>query len=325
MPPITRFSMAASAALLLMAVSGPAALAQDAPADAPATAAPAAAAPETPVDPNAVVATVGDAKITEKQLELARESFGSELAQVPEANKRSVLIDALVNMQLLANAAHDEGLDKGPDYDARLAFAELQTARNAYVEHAVVNGLTDEEVQKGYEDLIVKQHKPELEVHAKHILVDTKEKAEEIIKELNNGASFEELAKQSKDPSGQNGGDLGFFSHGQMVPEFEKAAFALKPGEMTQEPVQSKFGWHVIKVEETRMSEPPKLAQVETELRNYLMRQKFQTVLTDLRAKYPVSVEGAPEGAAPDAAPMEADPATPPADGSAGEGTGPKN
>ena len=91
-------------------------------------------------------------------------------------------------------------------------------------------------------------------MHARHILVDTKEEAEKIIDDLKGGASFEELAKQSKDPSGQNGGDLGFFGEGQMVPEFEKAAFALEPGQFTQEPVQTQFGWHVIKVEEKRMS-----------------------------------------------------------------------
>ena len=169
-------------------------------------------------------------------------------------------------------------------------------------------------LQDGYQSLVVKAHKPVPQVRARHILVDTKEEAEKIIEELKGGADFAELAKQSKDPSGQNGGDLGFFGAGQMVPEFEKAAFALEPGQFTQEPVKSQFGWHVIKVEEKRMSEPPSFAEVEAQLRNYLMRQKFETVLAGLRDKYPVEIVDQPAApAAPEAAPAtpEAAPETP--------------
>ncbi len=222
-----------------------------------------------------------------------------------------MLIDAVVNMQLLAQAASDEKLGEGPDFDAQVAFLRLQALRNLYVEHVIMNGLTDEELQEGYQNLVVKSFKPAPQVRARHILVDTKEEAEKIIEELKGGASFEDLAKQSKDPSGQNGGDLGFFGEGQMVPEFEKAAFALEPGQFTQEPVQTQFGWHVIKVEEKRMSQPPAFADVETQLRNYLIRQKFDTVLAGLRDKYPVEiVDQAAAPAAPDA-PADATPAAP--------------
>jgi peptidyl-prolyl cis-trans isomerase C len=275
-----------------------------------------APAAETPAaeparDPDAVVAKVGDATVTERELQIAKDAFTTELAKVPQEQWRSVLIDAVVNMELLAHAASDEKLGEGPDFDAQVAFLRLQALRNLYVEHAIVNGITDAELQDGYQTLVVKSFKPAPQIRARHILVDTKEEAEKIIEQLKAGASFEELAKQSKDPSGQNGGDLGFFGAGQMVPEFEKAAFALEPGQFTQEPVQSQFGWHVIKVEEKRMSEPPAFADVEEQLRNYLVRQKFETVLAGLRDKYPVEIVDQPAApAAPaDAAPADAAPA----------------
>ena len=127
-------------------------------------------------------------------------------------------------------------------------------------------------------------------MHARHILVDTKEAGREDHRGFEGRRQFEDLAKQSKDPSGQNGGDLGFFGPGQMVPPFEKAALALKPGEITQEPVQTEFGWHVIKVEEKRMSAPPTFDEVKEQLRNYVLRQKFEQVTAALRDKYPVEI-----------------------------------
>ncbi len=297
MPPILRIGAAASTILLFLAAGTLAVRAQDA-ATGTGEGQEVTAAP---VDPDAVVARVGDATVTEQDLEYAGQAFESELANVPEAQRRDAVISAFINMQLLAQAAEDAGLDKTEDFDAQLAFMRLQALRNAYVRDAVMNGLTDEELQKGYQDLVVAKHKPEEEVHARHILVDTKEEAEKIIQQLNDGGSFEELAKQSKDPSGQNGGDLGFFSHGQMVKPFEDAAFALEPGQITEEPVQSQFGWHVIKVEEKRMSEPPSFDQVKEQLRNYLLRQKFETIIADLRQKYPVEIVGedAPAADAP--------------------------
>jgi peptidyl-prolyl cis-trans isomerase C len=254
------------------------------------------------------VATVGDQTITEADLAIARQEFANELGGVPENEQRGLLTDALVNMQLFAQAARDAGLEQSPGFEQRLEFLKTQALRNLFVEQSIVGTITPEDLQQGYERLVLAEHKPEEEVHARHILVDTKEAAEKIIADLKGGASFEELAKQSKDPSGQNGGDLGFFGRGQMVPPFEAAAFALEPGKITEEPVQSEFGWHVIRLEEKRMSEPPALADIEDELRNYLLREQFQTTLTELRSKYPVDVIGQPapaDGGAPAEAPAE--------------------
>ena len=254
--------------------------------------------------------------VTEAEVSFAREAFASELANVPEEQQRSVLVDAVVNMKLMALGAQDAGLDKGQEFEDRLAFLKLQTMRNAYVEHAIVKEVTDADMQAAYKTLVVDQHKPEEQIHARHILVDTKEAAEKIIADLKAGKSFEELATQSKDPSGQNGGDLGFFGKGQMVPPFETAAFALQPGQFTQEPVQSEFGWHVIKLEEKRLSEAPPFDQVKDELRNHVMRQKFEQVIGALRDKYPIEILD--PTAMPPPPPTEA-----PAGSAPGEGTAP--
>lgn len=299
MPLTPKNTMVASAAALVIVAGLSTAGAQEA-SEASAAAAP-AAAEETPRDPDAVVARVGNETVTEGELALAEEAFEAELANVPEDERRSALIDAMVNMELLAQGARDAGLDQGPEYADRLEFLRVQALRNAYVEQTIVDGLTDEEIAEGYQTLVVDRHTPEPEVRARHILVDTKEEAEKLIAELKEGADFAELAKQSKDPSGQNGGDLGFFGTGQMVPPFEEAAFALEAGELTEEPVESQFGWHIIQVDETRMSMPPSLAEVEGQLRNYLLRQKFESVLAELRDKYVVEIVAPPatEGETP--------------------------
>ena len=328
----TNATAAVCAAALVLGWSVLDARAQDATSE-PAEAPPAVSQPATPPaqgeparNPNDVVAKVGDTVITEQDVTIARQEFASELGNVPQNEQRGLLIDALVNMEMLAQAARDAGLDKAPAFEERLEFFEAQALRNLYVEQNIVNAITPEDLQGGYERLVRSEHKPQEEVHARHILVDTKEEAEKVIADLKAGASFEELAKQSKDPSGQNGGDLGFFGRGQMVKPFEDAAFALEPGAITEQPVQSQFGWHVIRLEETRMSEPPALADVEDQLRNFLLREKFQATLAELRAKYDVEIVGqaaeappaqpegtAPAGAAPRSSEGEA-PASEPAE-----------
>jgi peptidyl-prolyl cis-trans isomerase C len=153
---------------------------------------------------------------------------------------------------------------------------------------------------------------PQEELRARHILVATKEDADRIVGELDAGGSFEELAgKNSTDGTAQNGGDLGYFSRGQMVDAFEEAAFALEPGTYTKEPVQTQFGFHIIKLEDKRMSAPPPLEEVDEQVRSVLLRQKFETTMAGLREKY--TVEILDPSLAPPPAPAPADGAAPPA------------
>ena len=307
MPVPARIKIAACAAALFTLVGAYPAYAQE---GAPAVTPPENAQASDPAaDPNAVVARVGGETITEGELVIAEEAFANELAQVEPDKKRGILIDAMANMELLAIAATDAGLDQSDEFKRQLEFLTLQALRQAYIKQVIQEGLTDEEMQKGYEEFVVAQHTPEEQVHARHILVETKEEAEKIIADLKAGGSFGELAKQSKDPSGASGGDLGSFGRGQMVPPFEDAVFALEPGKFTETPVQTEFGWHVILLESKGMSEPPPFADVEEQLRNFLQRQKFETILVDLRSKHPIEVVGAPAVPATEATP-EAAPAT---------------
>lgn len=247
----------------------------------------------------AVVARVGDSTITEADLRQAEADFAQELAQVPAERRRSVVIDVLVDMELLAQAAVEKGLDKTEEFARRLEFLRTRALRNTFVEKEIVATLTPEEVKAEY-DAEVAKFAPQEELRARHILVETKEEAEKVIAELEGGADFAAIAKErSKDPgSGANGGDLGFFGRGQMVPAFEEAALKLEPGGITKEPVQSQFGWHVIKLEEKRMSAPPPLAEVEEQVRGALLRQKFEAVMSELRARIPVEIVGAAEAPA---------------------------
>jgi peptidyl-prolyl cis-trans isomerase C len=306
----TRAITAACAVALLLVGGVLAVRAQDAAAPADT-----AAAPAQQRNPDDIVAKVGDQAVTERELGLVAEALESQLKQMAPAQARSILVDTMVSMKLLSLAGRDSGVEETPNYKAQLAFLEMQALRNAYVDKVIVSAITDAEMQEAYKTLVLDKHEAQEEAHARHILVDTKEAAEKVIADLQAGGSFEELAKQSKDPSGQNGGDLGFFAKGQMVPEFETAAFALEPGKYTETPVQSQFGWHVIRLEEKRMSEPPPFESVEAQLRTYLQRQKFDTVLTELRDKYPVEIVGAAEPAAPEATPAPAGEA--PAEGGA--------
>lgn len=263
-----------------------------------------------------VVARVGDATITETEVSLAAADFANELAQVPEAQRRGILVNVLVDMELLAQAGEDAGLDKAPEFEKRVEFLRRRALRNAFVEQELVNSLTDEEVKAAY-DRQIASFKPQEELRARHILVGSREEAEKIIAELDAGGSFEELAAEnSTDGTAQNGGDLGYFSRGQMVDPFEDAVFELEAGSYTKEPVETQFGWHVIKLEDKRMSAPPPLADVEDQVRTILLRQKFEETMAALRAKYKVEIvdPSLAEPGRPDAAP--ADDATP-ADGAA--------
>ncbi len=295
---------AAAVAAVLLAPAG--AFAQD-------------AAPPTAADLAQVVVRVGDTTITEADLKFAAEDFEQELAQVPADQRRRILADVLVDMQLMANAAVADGLDKSPEFDARMAFLKTRALRNAFFLQKVADSVTDADIQARYDAEIAKAEAPE-EVHAFHILVPTRDEAVAIIKDLDKGGDFAKLAKEkSQDPgSAEEGGDLGFFTAGQMVKPFEEAAFALPVGTYTKEPVQSDFGWHVIKVVEKRKQAAPPLAQVAPQIRQMLVREKYDTAMAALRKDSkidyvdttltpPAMPAGAPAGApaldAPAAAP----------------------
>jgi peptidyl-prolyl cis-trans isomerase C len=288
----------ALAVLGLMAMALPAA-AQDA---APKDAAPAAA--PAPVDPKAVVATVNGEPITEADLTLAGEDFAEELAKVAPEQRRKAILDVLVDLRLMAGAAEKDGLDKSEEFERRLALLRARALRNEFFRTKVDLAVTDDAVKQRYEAEVAKIV-PEEEVHAAHILVETEDEAKAIIKQLDDGGDFAKLAEEkSKDPgSGKMGGDLGFFTKGKMIKEFEDAAFALEPGKYTEKPVKSQYGFHVIKSVEKRKQPLPTYDQVKDQVRQLVLRDTFVDTVSKLRADGKVDITDPALKAAPATAP----------------------
>src|SRR5262249_46915737 len=158
------------------------------------------------------------------------------------------------------------------DFKRHLDFARQRLLMDTLLNVEGKAALTDDAEHKVYDDA-VKQIAAEPEVHARHILVETEDEAKQVVEELKKGADFADLAKKkSKDPGASDGGDLGFFTKDQMVPEFSAAAFSLEPGKIS-DPVKSQFGWHIIKVEEKRNRNPPDFAQVKPQIESYVTRK----------------------------------------------------
>ncbi|MBD1549159.1 peptidylprolyl isomerase [Labrenzia aggregata] len=240
-------------------------------------------------EPGDVVAKVGDAEITEADLAFAAQDIGNDLQKFPPTQWRSILLDVLVDMELFAQAAKKDGLDQSDDVKRQMNFLTLKVLRNAYLKDKIDSEISADDLKAAYEKKYA-DFKGE-EISARHILVKDKAEAEAIIKQLEDGADFAELAKEkSTGPSGPNGGDLGYFAKGQMVPDFEKAAFALEKGSFTKEPVQTQFGWHVIKVEDKRPQEKPKFEDVAAKLRQELIRARYDKVMEELKAETPVEI-----------------------------------
>lgn len=239
---------------------------------------------------DAIVARVNGKAITESDMQLAEAEVGADLGSIPPATRRRVLLEFLVSQQLFAEAAEAAKLGAGPAFDARIAYWRRRSLREAYFEKALQSGDVIAEAKAIY-DKEVAGAKGEEEVHARHILVESEAKAKELRERIVKGADFAELARTfSKDPgSKQDGGSLGFFGRGQMVPQFEEAAFKLKAGEVS-EPIQSQFGWHIIRVEERKALQPPPFEAVKDRLAAALVHRKAQELNLRMRAKAEVEI-----------------------------------
>ncbi len=303
-----RLSLFATASALLLSTAG---LAAAQPSNPPKAPAPPAAARSAPAQapgqaaPDPVVARVGTDEIHASELSDAAKALPEELRSMPPAALYPMLLDQLVDRHVVVIAAKKEGLDRDPAVQRMVARATDSALQNALLTREIAPTLTEEAIKARYErDIAGKPGEPE--VHARHILVADEETAKKVIAELNGGADFAELAKKySTDPGAQSGGDLGFFKKGDMLPEFSDVAFALKPGETTQVPVKTRFGWHVIQVQEVRAAPPPSLDQVRDEVRQSLIQEGVTRVLTAAKTGLPIekfNVDGTP--ALPGATPM---------------------
>jgi peptidyl-prolyl cis-trans isomerase C len=283
----------------LLASGAGTALAQNAPpppGDAAATPAPAKTAPADPV-----VATVGSAEIHLSDVKDAIAGLPPEYRSMPGSVLFPMMLDQLVDRKAVVLLAQKEGLDKDPQVARQIARAEDSALQNALLSRTVGPMVTEAKVKQRYDETIA--GKPgETEVHARHILVASEDDAKKIIAELKGGADFATIAKErSNDPSGQQqGGDLGWFKQGDMLPEFSTVAFSLKPGQVSDSPVHTQYGWHVIKVEERRQAPPPTFDQAKDQLRQDMIQEGVKKVVAEARQGLAIQTFN-PDGSKPKA------------------------
>ena len=254
-------------------------------------ASPPAAAPaadkEKPADPASVVATVNGEKITLADVQEAAGSIPPQMRQLPPNVIIPMLVNQLIDQKAILLAARKDGLDKKPETQKLMTSAADTALQNAWLSQSVMPHLTDADMSKYYEENYANKA-PEKEVHARHILLKTEAEAQDVIKKLKAGADFGKLAAELSTDKGsaqQNGGDLGWFKKGDMIPAFSDAAFAMKKGDISTTPVKSQYGYHVIQVLDTRTDPVPSLDSVRDKIRQALI-QKYVREAVDKAAAH---------------------------------------
>lgn len=307
-------------ALLSMAACG---LALAAHAQTPAPAAPATtqAPAQAPAQANAA-APAGDpvvARVNGK--EIRRSEVMSTVAQLPPQVQQMplemiypALLDQIVSGKLVSEAGYKAKLDESAAVREELKRAEERAVQRAYIQQEVAKRMTPDQLDKAYKAYL-EQNPAQEEVKASHILVADEAAAKQIIADLKKGGDFAKIAKEkSQDKAAaEQGGDLGYFTKDAMVEPFANAAFAMKKGEVSETPVQTQFGWHVIKVEDKRTQPQPTLEEVKPQLEQDLSRDLITALVDELRSGAKVEtfqLDGSPMPAEPAAAPATGGPAT---------------
>ena len=238
-----------------------------------------------------VIAKIDGIEVTQSDLDLALDNLDPQLAQLPDEQKKLAALSTVIDAKLIAEKARAEKIEDTEDFKSRLEFIVDRELHNAYFKKHVVDTVTDADVKARYEAEIAKLP-PVEEVRARHILVKTEDEAKTVIKELGEGKDFAELAKaKSTDPNKSDGGDLGYFKKGMMVPEFETAAFAMNKGDVSKEPIKTQFGFHVIKVEDKRNAPPPEFEQVKDQVKQIVLRDKYMEILKTTKAAAKIEIE----------------------------------
>ena len=236
------------------------------------------------------VATLDGNSIWLDEIMAVAETLPPEYQQQGIAGIYDQLVDEVANSRLAAVAARSSGLDKEADVASAMKTAADRVLAEAYITREVSKEITEEAIQAAYDTFVADTGSRET-VTASHILVETEDEARAIIAQLNDGADFAELAREkSTGPSGPNGGSLGTFGRGQMVPGFETAAFGMPAGSFSADPVQTQFGWHVIHVSDKGIEEAPSLDQMRDQIAANLSRQSFARIVETLRVGTTIEV-----------------------------------
>lgn len=246
----------------------------------------------TPVRPgNPVVAKVDGKEITRVDVYNFIQLMPEQIQQLPATAVYPMALEQVINTRLIQNKAESANMEATPEFKREVEMAEQQIARNLYVQKIVSERISDAELKKEYNALVAQA--PDVEERkASHILVDSKEKAEALIKQVSEGGNFNELAKkESKDPTAsQNAGELGWFTKDAMVPEFAKAAYAMKKGDISSAPVKTSFGWHVIKLEDVRQQPKMTFEQIKPALEMQKRREVLEKLVNEWREKSTVEL-----------------------------------
>jgi peptidyl-prolyl cis-trans isomerase C len=255
-----------------------------------------------------VVAKVNGTDIRQSDLTAAEEDIGQNLPPMAADAKRDYLITYVTDMLIIAKAAEAKKIGDSADFKRKLDIARNKLLMEGLLTAEAKTAVNDEAMKKVYAEA-TKQMGEEKEVHARHILVEKEDEAKAVLADLKKGGDFVAIAKEkSKDPgSKESGGDLGYFTKDQMVPEFAEVAFKLDKGQLS-DPVKTQFGWHVLKVEDKRNRPIPEFDKVKDQIETYVVRKAQADLVTKLRGeakieKIPAKADAAP--AAPAAKPAE--------------------
>ena len=271
-PPHNRRIGYAAIAAVLFTVLAASGCSKDSSSEAPASA--------SASDP--VVARVNGVDIRQSDLALAEEDVGADMQAVSPEAKREHLISYLADIIMVTQAADKQNLADNPDFKRRLEFLRNKLLMGYELQQQAKTALTDEALRQTYDEA-VKSMAGQEEVRARHILVQGEDEAKAILEQLKKGADFATLAKEkSKDPGAAEGGDLGYFTKDQMVPEFADVAFKMYPGQLSN-PVKTQFGWHIIKLEDKRTKQPPEFEKVKDQIEAYLARKAQTDFIAKLR------------------------------------------
>lgn len=237
-----------------------------------------------------VIATVNNFKFYESDIKHARKQLPPDVKNYSKEAVRRYILESLIDTHLVAVNAREAGFDKRPEMVNRLRRLEDQILYRSYIDEQI-SGILSEKLLRRHYQIYLDTNSATEEIRARHILLQTREQAKEVIRQLNEGKIFADLAKTfSTGPSGKKGGDLGYFTSERMVPSFSEAAFAIPVGSFTVEPVKTQFGWHVIKVEDKRVLKPKSFDKIKTKLREKIITDLINTVVSKLRKSAEIKI-----------------------------------
>ncbi|MCW5711708.1 peptidyl-prolyl cis-trans isomerase [Shinella sumterensis] len=232
-----------------------------------------------------VAARVGDAEILESDVTFATPFLGDpNPGATPEARK-SAVVDALIDLKVVSDKAIKEGMENDETFKRQMALLKQQALRQAYLAKAAAAAVTEDALRKVYDERVAAMPAVE-EVRVRHILLKDRPSAEATLKEISEGKPFDEVAKKASldEASKENGGDLGFLTTEQFPSELGTAIMTMKPGELSSRPIETPFGFHVVRLEERRERKPPAFEAVSAELRRSMEAQAARKIMADLKA-----------------------------------------